>query len=125
MALNPYSIAKNTRCTSKQEFTQRLQQWYDHTTEHVIGISASRKQTAWMWVQVGLYECHLNADTNRDGIRKYLQLVDHHNPDAQWHVRLNQKGENINKIHFGPDAERIRGFYLYVIPALEAEVTIG
>ena len=125
MTPNQHSIAQNTRCPSKQVFTQLLRQWYEHTNESVIGGAARRGQTAWLWVNVGAYECHLNADTMREGVRKYLELVDRHGVDAAWHVRLNQRGENINKIHFGPDANRIPGFYLYVLPALEAAVTIG
>jgi len=78
-----------------------------------------------MWVQVGSYTCRLNADTKRDGVQKYLKIVDRHAPDAQWHVRMNQNGTNYNKIHFGHDVECIPGFYLYVVPALEAPTTIG
>jgi hypothetical protein len=124
MTLNPHSISQNTRCHSKQAFTQRLRQWYDHTNESTIGGSARRGQTAWMWAKVGEYECHLNADTQRAGVRKYLELVDLHGPDMEWHVRKNQRGENINKVHCGPNAERFQGFYLYVAPSLESPATI-
>ena len=121
----PQSIAQGTRRFSKQAFTQVLRQWYDHTNENFIGPSAGRGQAAWLWVQLGAHACHLNADTKREGVRKYLELVDTHGPDTAWHVRLNQRGEHFNKIHFGPDAERIRGFYLYVLPALDGPATIG
>lgn len=124
MPLHPNSIPQNTRRNSQQDFADLLRQWYDHTTESVMGDSALQKRTPWLWVQVGAYRCHLNADTKRQGVRKYLELVDRYTPDMAWPVRLNQQGKNINKICFGSDAERIRGFYLYVIPALEEETTI-
>ena len=124
MTSNPHSITQNMRCSSKQAFTQLLRQWYEHTNESIIGGAAQRGQTAWLWVRVGAYDCHLNADTKREGVRKYLEFVDRYVTGAAWHVRLNQKGENINKIHFGPNEDRIPGFYLYVLPALEIPMTI-
>jgi hypothetical protein len=124
MALQDGVIVQDTVCSSKQEFTTLLRRWYECTSEDVIGPSASQGRTPWLWLQVGDVECHLNADTKRLGVQRYLELVERHSPGMAWHIRLNQNGININKVCFGPGIERIRGFYLYVRPPLPAAMEL-
>jgi hypothetical protein len=120
-ALATNSIEKNTRCSSIQEFADRLRRWHDLTEERVIGGSANRGQTAWLWVCVEGYECYLNADSNRNGVAEFLRFVNRYGAGLTWHVRTNRNGAKINKICFGPDASSISGFFLYVKPPLLSE----
>jgi hypothetical protein len=121
---NTNSIPPKTRCRSKQEFTDLLRKWYDHTDERVIGGSPEYNQTPWLWVQIGTFECHLNADTKRQGVREYLERVIRYSAGLEWRVCANQNGK-FNKVCFSPDAYPIAGFYLYVKPALSVETIIG
>jgi hypothetical protein len=119
------SIPQNARCVSKEEFTIRLRRWYENTTEDVIGGNAPQGRTPWLWIQIGDVECHLNADTKRLGVQRYLEMVERYGSVMEWSVRVHQNGININKVCFGPRAERIRGFYLYTSPSFSAVGTIA
>ena len=46
-----------------------------------------------------------------------------HGTEIEWHIEANQRGR-INKICFGPNRERIFGFYLYVRDELERPMVI-
>jgi hypothetical protein len=120
MTMSDCSISQNSRCFSKEEFTIRLRGWYENTTEDIIGGAAPQGRAPWLWVQIGEVECHLNADTKRLGVRRYLELVERYGSTMLWPVRFNQSGININKVCFGPGAERIRGFYLFTSPPFSA-----
>ena len=122
---NPAVIEKGTACPSKQSFTDVLRKWHDQTDERVIGPSAPRGQTAWLWAEVGGDRLHLNADTERTGVSEYLEFADRYGEELAWHVRANQNGTKINKICFGPNETVIPGFYLYLQTPWNAEGTIG
>src|SRR5580658_4259537 len=88
------SIARNTQCRSKSEFTDILRKWHDNTSEHTIRESEGprRGQTAWVWVQVGNFRCKLNGDTNREGVHEYLKLLDSCGSELKWTAQLNDQG---------------------------------
>lgn len=119
----PSSIVRGTRCASKTDFVRVLQRWYDGTDEPTIGGVGSYGGKAWLWVRVGGYECHLNADTKRDAVFQFLEWARFRGSEYPWHVRANRKGV-CNKVVVHPQGIETPGFYLYVKPALPAETTL-
>src|SRR5687768_10271642 len=98
---------------SKAEFHDALRQWLDTTTEETIG-DAEFGQTAWLHVRDGGATYRLNADTKRQGVADYLQLVDRFGDDLKWTIRPNRDGRE-NAVGYGPDCETVQRFYHYVI----------
>lgn len=110
------------RCTSKREFTDVLRAWHANTDEQTIGQTGTYGRQAWLWVDLGGREFHLNADTKRRGVEEYLQRVARNGVDQPWHVVPNRNGL-INRVApGGPDP--IPGLYLYSKEPLVAPMVL-
>ena len=100
------------QAVTRQEFDALLREWQSHTNDDTIG-DAEFGQTAWVHVHDGSTVYRLNADTNREGVREYLRLLEKHEGDLEWSFVPNRNGRD-NAVAFGPDRQRPRYFYLYV-----------
>ncbi len=112
----------NFRCRSKGEFTELLRAWHRDTDEPTIGDTGTYGRQQWLWVDVGGLELHLNADTKRVGVERYLERVARSGPEQPWYVVPNRNGR-INRVAPGVP-EPIAGFYLYSREPLVAPVTV-
>jgi hypothetical protein len=118
------SIPRGTRLRSREEFTQRLKQWYEGSTEPTLGDVGAYGRQPWVWVSVCGHELHLNADTTREGVKAYLDRVAEFGQGMDWHVRANNRGRSINQVCFDPDETPIPGFNLYVKQALTGTTSL-
>lgn len=100
---------------SKLEFHSRLQRWYRRTDEPVIGDPEADRRTAWLWVRDGHRLARLFADTARDAVGEYLELLNEHGGELEWSVVPSATGQ-LTKIALGPGRVVIDGFHLYVDP---------
>ena len=110
------------RCTSKREFTEVLRAWHSDTDERTIGETGTYGRRAWLWIDLGGREFHLNADTKRHGVEAYLERVARNGADQPWHVVPNRNGL-INRVAPG-HLDPIPGLYLYAKEALVAPIEL-
>lgn len=110
-------LEKGTRFYSKADFNNALGRWYQETSEKTIG-SHEYNQSPWLFVELGSYKFHLNSDSKREGIIKYLKLVKQYQDDLPWYIVENNRGK-INKVTFGNEKLKIPGFYFYLAKPLE------
>jgi len=99
--------------TSKEELHCRLQVWLESDDDSQIGDLDVQGRTPWIWVKDGVDLYNLHADTKREAVAKYLELVKENGSDLDWIVVPSQKG-NLTKVAFGPGKKIIPGFYLYL-----------
>lgn len=99
---------------TRAEFDSALLAWLDEAKPgEWVGDRGGRGQAPWIFVRDLGRVFHLNADSNREGVREYLGMLAT-SPNLQWTVVLNSKG-TLNKVAFGLDQRTIAGFYLYVV----------
>lgn len=116
-------IDRDTHCESKAEFAELLRGWYDSTDEKTIGdLTAVTGVTTWVTVRTGGRDFRVHADTSRDGIRRYLELVGLHGPTLAWHVEPSRSG-NINKVCVEPDKSPTKGLFVYATTPLDEPAT--
>jgi hypothetical protein len=96
---------------NKSELNQCLWDWYENTDEETIGDIGNYGGSVLLRIIAGLSSYNLNADTKREGVKEYLDLLND-NQNLEWSIVLNQKG-NLNKVAFGEEDAIIEGFYLY------------
>jgi len=65
-----------------------------------------------VWVKQLGWRYYLNADTTRDGVVKYIRLLDEAGGKLSWSVVPNERGVE-SKVAFGKERIVIPGFYLY------------
>lgn len=100
---------------TKLEFHSRLLRWHRETAEAAIGDAGADRRTAWLWIRDGHRLARLFADTTRDAVGQYLDLLHEHHGELEWTVVPSAAGR-MTKIAFGPDPAVIDGFHLYVDP---------
>ncbi len=100
---------------SKSEFHSRLRRWFRDTNDAVIGDPDAHALTAWVWVRDGHRLARLNADTTRDAVAAYLELV-RTLPEIDWSIVPSARGHP-TKIAFGPDRIVLPAFHLYADPS--------
>lgn len=66
------------RAVTKSQFHAMLRAWLGATRDPGIGPENMRGQTAWVHVREGSTMFALNADTKRESVSEYLDLVDAH-----------------------------------------------
>jgi hypothetical protein len=101
-------VPRGHACQSRDEFTELLRRWFDETDEPTIGEPGRFGGKAWAWATVGGHRCHLNADSTRAGIGRYLELARELGPDLPWRVVANTRGK-LNKIVIEPTGEPTPG----------------
>jgi len=109
----PMPLERVRRATplSRAEFEERLRAWYQSTDETRIGDGGSYGGAPWVWVRHGTGLYHLNADTKREGVGAYLNLLAKE-PSLRWIVGEGRAGK-LTKVLFGDRQVAIPGFYLY------------
>jgi hypothetical protein len=109
----PLAQVRRREAVTKSEFHRRLRTWRDTTDDTQIGPVGGRGQTPWVHVRDGSGLFALNADTKRQGVEDYLQLVKLFGDDLQWKVVASRAGK-MTALEYGPEGRSIRYFYLYV-----------
>jgi len=99
---------------SKTQFHQRLREWLEGGNELRVGPEDVIGVTAWIHVQDGSNIFGLHADTGRDAVNEYLEVVRQHGNDCRWEIALTERGK-MNAVSYGPEPRRITSFYLYRI----------
>ena len=105
-------MTKNSNILERQDFDLWLLNWYKNTNEKTIGDIGNFGQQAFLWVKSNGSKFRLNADTKREGVETYLNLLKENDNSLNWSIVANMKGK-INKVAFGENKIKIRGFYLY------------
>jgi hypothetical protein len=100
---------------TKLEFHARLVRWFRETGEPVIGDPDTDRRTAWLWVRDGHRLTRLFADTTREAVGRYLDLLNENRGELDWTVVPSAAGQ-WTKIALGPDRVVIDGFHLYADP---------
>jgi hypothetical protein len=103
---------KRNEPLTKAEFHKRLREWMVNDDKQIGDISAHDRK-AWIHVQSDSQLFQLHADTKRDAVKQYLDLVDSLGDDLQWEVVPSQM-KKMSAVAFGPDKIRITSFYLYI-----------
>jgi hypothetical protein len=98
---------------TKLEFHDRLARWLRDTEDRVVGDPDAHRRTAWVYVRDGHTLAKLHADTTREAVAEYLELVRTHRSPLEWTVVPSATGQ-LTKIAFGPERTTIRNFHLYL-----------
>lgn len=99
----------------KGEFHSRLRRWLRDTDEELIGDADAHALTAWVWIRDGHRLARLNADTTRQAVNDYLELVRSAPGELEWSIVPSARG-HFTKIAFGPDRVILPSFHLYADP---------
>lgn len=117
-------IRKGTHCDTKQKFADILRRWYENTNEDTIGdLRSHYGVTTWMTVSASGHRCVVHADTSRDAIRRYLELVEDHGPDLSWRVERGRRG-TLNKVCVELNGAPTPGLFIYTARAFESPASI-
>ena len=100
---------------TRAEFHERLARWFRETDEPVVGEVSAHRRTAWVWVRDGHTLAKLHADTTREAVGEYLQLLRTNPSPLEWSIIPSASGQ-LTKIAFGPSRVTIRNFHLYHDP---------
>ena len=104
-----------TTIHTKAALAELLQRWFDTSTAATIGDLGRFAGRPLVRLVLGDGQVvTLNADTRRDAVRRYLNEVTAHGPEAPWQVRRNRRGK-INRIEFG--SSRVSHGGLVLLPA--------
>lgn len=99
---------------TREQFDSTLREWLETAQAgEWIGDRQGRGQAPWVFVRVLGRLYHLNADSNREGVREYVGMlaVD---SELAWTIVPNQKGRQ-NKVAFGSEQRKIPRFFFYVV----------
>ncbi|MGY1777769.1 hypothetical protein ACI8AV_18080 [Geodermatophilus sp. SYSU D00804] len=116
-------IERGHVCEDRADFVELLRWWLETTEEETVGDVETFGGKPWVLVETGVLRCHLNADTTRAGVRRFLDLHRPHEPQPTWQVIANARG-TVNRVAIGPGAEKIKGLYLYTAEELPAPATL-
>lgn len=98
---------------SRQRFDVLLRDWLARARRgSTVGEVGSYGGKAWLWVDDGDGEYHLNADSDTFGVASYLSYLDSFS-EHPWVVVENRRGRK-NKVVFGPNQIPLSGFHLYL-----------
>lgn len=111
----PMSIAQVPRdqALTKTQFHAALREWLDSTKDARIRVEAGHNRAPWVHVRDGERLFALNADTTRDAVRQYIQLLELYGGDLAWTVAESESGK-MTAVAYGADEVRIKPFYLYL-----------
>lgn len=108
-------IPKGTRCDTKLEFEHLIRQWYDETLENTLGdLTKYPGVTPWIFVRTSGRDVRVHADTSRDAVRRYLELLGESGTSLSWQVRRGARG-TLNKVCVEPDGSPTKGLFLYTV----------
>jgi hypothetical protein len=92
-------MTRNLNILDRQSFDSWLLNWYQNTNEKTVGDIGNFGQQAFLWVEDNSTKFRLNADTKREGVKVYLDLLKENNNALNWSIVANLKGK-INKVAF-------------------------
>lgn len=107
---------------SKRELFELLDRWLKDSSAPTIADINTYGGRAWIRIQIGSHSVHLNADTKREAVQRYIQR-NRRNPSGPWPVISNRNG-TVNKVLQGPDLEVVPGWYAYLKPPLHRQDVI-
>ena len=113
----PMDKVRRDQALSKSQFHQRLRSWLDDSSDTVVGPESVDGRTGWVHIRDGSDVFVLHADTRRDAVRSYLQLVTQYGDDLQWDIAESQRGK-MTAVVYGPERLRQKSFYLYALGAV-------
>ncbi len=97
---------------TRRQFDETLRAWLAGSDAERIS-EAKFGVTPWLWVRSEAGElCHLNADTKRDGVARYVALSEATGQAVPWLPVSSARG-SARKLGFGANGAVIPGFYLY------------
>jgi len=109
---------------SKNEFHQHLRDWLRNTDEDVVGPDDVKyPRTGWVHVRDGSDMLVLNADTSRDAVDRYLQIVSRFGNDLEWNRAESQRGK-MTTVEYGPERVRCKSFS-FTMPAQNSAANSG
>lgn len=93
-----------------KKFNEFLEVWFREKKSDTIG------QFGIEFIQIKGKEnwYRLGGKTKREGVERYLYLLQDYDDDLEWTIVINEHGIVKNKVAFGPHKEVIEGFYLYL-----------
>ena len=97
---------------TKRAFHQRLREWLRDTDEETIGPEGVDGRTSWIHVRDGSQLFFLHADTRREAVKWYVQVVDEEGDNLDWEIVASQRGK-LTAVAFGPKRLRRTSLYLY------------
>ena len=109
----PMARIRSNEPVTRTEFHARLRAWLRDSQDVRVGPVDVAGVTGWIYVKDGGTVFRLHADTSREAVQKYLELVDSIGEDLAWVPTVNQRGR-ANAVAYGPDAVRLVPFYFYV-----------
>ena len=104
-------VSQNQALT-KTEFHQRLKEWFQNTGEQTVGSDDVDGRTRWIYVRDGADLFVLHADTSREAVEWYLQVVGENGDNVRWEIVPSQRGQ-MTAIVYGQKRLRKTSFYLY------------
>jgi hypothetical protein len=110
----PLRIGGIAEARNKAGFHSELRSWRKSGTESTVSEVKPKKWPGKMHVSDGNRVFEFHADTKREPVRKYLELVKKHGNSLEWTLRLTSgRKPRLRAVVFGPDKVKISGFYLY------------
>jgi hypothetical protein len=103
---------RRDQALSKSEFYRRLRDWLASTTDELVGPEGIDGRSSWVYVHDGSDMFLLHADTRRDAVDRYLQMVALYGNDLRWEITESQRGK-MTAVVYGPEKLRHKPFYLY------------
>jgi hypothetical protein len=117
-------IRRGTTYASKRQFEEALKRWHDGTDDPTIGDTVRYPGvTTWVRVLTAGVEIHVHADTTREAIGRYMELVSQRGYGLPWHVRQGRGGK-INKVCIEPDETATKGLFVYTAAPLSEPTDI-
>jgi hypothetical protein len=102
---------KRADALTKVQFHERLRTWFSSTDDHVVKADVPGV-TPWVHIRDGADMFVLHADTRRDAVGRYLELVSRYGNDLEWTITASQRG-NPTAVLYGPEKVQEKSFYLY------------
>lgn len=108
-------ILQNTResAVRREEFHRLLKGWLDESLGRSIGDPEGHAGPAWLWVRHGGSRYYLSAHSTREGVRRYLELVEAGGGDPHW-TPTDATPEVRERVAVGPEEETVEGFEFYL-----------
>jgi len=113
----PMTQVRRNEAISKDVFHKRLQDWLHSSHDNRVGSESVQGNTPWVFVRDGSQYFHLNADTTRQAVERYLQFVAVHGDDLEWEIVPSQRG-NMTALVYGPERIRYKPFYFYAVSTI-------
>jgi hypothetical protein len=104
---------RRDQALNKSEFHGRLRDFWLHSSDDgTVGPRAAYGRIPWVYVRDGFRVFVLNADTKREAVGRYLELVKQHSDDLRWEITASQQ-DKMTAVLYGPERHRLKPFYLY------------